>query len=133
LLRAVGFIDKARDIGGFVRLVRSFHFGCLFSSVEAFGLSNVECQRLGVPVLTWDRGGIADTVQQGTAHLFADGATPDEITDVVEGYLRVPERYRRLRREVEQRADTFSWGVAVERFQELWGQPDQGALLQRAG
>src|SRR5690606_39937106 len=46
LLDAVGFVDKQRDARRFVQLVRSFHFGCLFSSAEAYGIGNLECQRL---------------------------------------------------------------------------------------
>ena len=36
-LRAMGFIDKARDLPRFVEVVRSFHFGCLLSHAEALG------------------------------------------------------------------------------------------------
>ena len=35
LLEPEGFVDKRRDSRRFVQLVRSFHFGCLFSSAEA--------------------------------------------------------------------------------------------------
>jgi hypothetical protein len=34
-LRAMGFIDKSRDLPRFVEVVRSFHFGCLLSNAEA--------------------------------------------------------------------------------------------------
>jgi glycosyltransferase involved in cell wall biosynthesis len=120
LLRSVGFIDKARDMPRFIDFVRSFHFGCLFSDVEAFGLSNVECQRLGVPVLTWSAGGIGDTVRPETGHLFAVEAGPGEMADVVEEYAREPETYQILRRTVRACAGEFSWGTAVTRFQDLW-------------
>ena len=59
-----------------MQLVRSFHFGCLFSSAEAYGIANLECLRLGVPVLASRVGGIPDTVRDGLAYLFEPGCPP---------------------------------------------------------
>ena len=58
---------RQHDARRFVQLVRSFHFGCLFSSAEAYGIANLECLRLGVPVLASRVGGIPDTVRDGLA------------------------------------------------------------------
>jgi glycosyltransferase involved in cell wall biosynthesis len=64
-LRPQGFIDKHHEMKRFVALVRSFHFGCLLSSVEAFGISTFECLRLGVPVVGTRAGGIVDSIPDG--------------------------------------------------------------------
>jgi glycogen synthase len=42
-----------------VEIVPSFHFGCLLSRVEAFGISALEYLRLGIPITT-AVGGIVD-------------------------------------------------------------------------
>lgn len=125
LLRAAGFIDKNQDMARFVKLVRSFHFGCLFSQAEAFGLSTVECLRLGVPVLARRAGGIPDTVPHGLGHLFEPDAPPDAVADAIEVYLCDLEAYRELRRRVAMRAQEFSWGRAVEKLIAIWNGSDE--------
>jgi glycosyltransferase involved in cell wall biosynthesis len=62
LLEPAGFVDKEHDVPRFVRLVRSFHFGCLFASAEACGIANLECLRLGVPVLASRVGGVRSPI-----------------------------------------------------------------------
>jgi glycosyltransferase involved in cell wall biosynthesis len=129
LLRVVGFVDKRNDMARFVRLIRSFHFGCLFPSVEAFGLSNVECQRLGVPVLSWAVGGIPDTVRQGSGHLFPMGTSAEDMSDVVENYLRHPETYWELRSSVASQAVEFAWQTAIPRFLEIWRDGEKSRVV----
>src|SRR5690606_36151404 len=89
-LRAVGMFAKRTQMREFIAFLRSCHFGCLFSRAEAFGLSNVEFIRLGVPVLTWDEGGQADTVPEGLGHVFPAGASATHIADKVAGYVTTP-------------------------------------------
>jgi glycosyltransferase involved in cell wall biosynthesis len=134
LVRTVGFIDKHSDLETFIRLVRSFHFGCLFSTVEAFGISNRECLRLGVPVLGRDIGGIPDTIPPGLGHLFAADAAPDEVAAVIADYVREPECYLALCRQVAAHAGECSWQHTVCRFGALWAMdsqdaPERGATL----
>jgi glycosyltransferase involved in cell wall biosynthesis len=120
LLRAVGFIDKHREMERFVDLVRSFHFGCLFSSAEASPRSNLECLRLGIPVLARDTGGIADTLPEGLGHLFQADAMPDAVAAVLEAYVREPESYHLLRSRLAARAAEFSWAHAVRQLARIW-------------
>lgn len=120
LLHTHGYLHKRRDAKRFRAFLRSLHFGCLFSHAEAYGLSNVECLRLGVPVLTWNVGGLSDTLPGGMGHLFQAGATPSDVSDVVEQYLVDGDKYRRLRKVVRTRANELSWDVAVARFSDVW-------------
>lgn len=120
LFRPVGFIDKRTQMRDFVSFVRRCHFGCLFSHAEAFGLSNVEFIRLGVPVLTWDVGGLSDTVPPGLGHVFPGGCSAVDIADKVLGYARDQARYRALRTAVTQRRDEVTFDRAIARFQRVW-------------
>ena len=120
LLQSLGFVDKRSDMQGFIRLIRSFHYGCLFSSAEAYGISNVECQRIGVPILALDVGGISDTVRDGTAFLFPPAATVEEIADAVFKQVFPSDSYRELRRRVKMEFKNFSWDVAVNSLQHIW-------------
>lgn len=119
-LRAQGFIDKHHDMERFVALVRSFHFGCLLSSVEAFGISTFECLRLGVPVIGTRAGGIIDSVPDGLGFLFEPKHGLDEIVSVLESHARNPDQYAALRSRVIDRVSEFSWNRTVSQFLELF-------------
>jgi glycosyltransferase involved in cell wall biosynthesis len=103
-----------------VRLVRSFHFGCLFASAEACGIANLECLRLGVPVLASRVGGIPDTVRDGLAYLFAPGCPPREVADLLQSFVRDRFAYLDLRQRVARSAAEFSWRRTVGDFIALW-------------
>ena len=120
LLRPIGFLNKQNDIGRFVDVVTGFHFGCLFSLVEAFGISNVECMRLGVPVLAWDVGGIRDTVADGLGHLFSRGVGPEDVADVVQAHVKIPEAYWALRERVMERRREATWDRTVAKLIAIW-------------
>jgi glycosyltransferase involved in cell wall biosynthesis len=126
LLASAGFVDKQHEAARFVRLVRSLHFGCLFSSAEACGIANLECLRLGVPVLASRVGGIPDTAPDGPAYLFEPGCAPGEVADLLEAFVRDPAAYHELRQRVLRCAGEFSWRRTVERFVALW--PAAGSL-----
>ena len=120
LLESAGFVDKQHDSRRFVQLVRSFHFGCLFSSAEAYGIANLECLRLGVPVLATRVGGIPDTVRDGLAYLFEPGCPPHEVADLLQSFVRDPTAYHDLRQRVISSSGEFSWRRTVGNFIALW-------------
>lgn len=125
LLRCAGFIDKAEAPQRFIDFVRGCHFACLFSSAEAFGISNREFLRLGVPVLARNVGGIADSVSSCSAHLFDPTATAGDVGDVVEMYARDPERYFALREQIADFAFTFTWDASVQKMKSIWAGSDR--------
>lgn len=125
LLRCAGFIDKAETPQRFIDFVRGCHFACLFSSAEAFGISNREFLRLGVPVLARDVGGIADSVSACSAHLFDPAATAGDVGDVVEMYARNPGRYLELREHIADLAFTFTWDASVQKIKAIWAGSDR--------
>jgi glycosyltransferase involved in cell wall biosynthesis len=120
LLESVGFVDKQHDSRRFVQLVRSFHFGCLFSSAEAYGIANLECMRLGVPVLASRVGGIPDTVREGLAYLFAPACPPADVADLLESFVRDRFAYQDLRQRVARSSSEFSWRRTVRDFIAVW-------------
>lgn len=120
LIVPLGFVDKLNDKTRFIELVRSFHFGCLFSSAEAFGISNLECLRLGVPVLASRIGGIPDTVPEGLGFLFDPGTSPATVADLIESFICNPKNYCQLRQRIASRAEEFNWQNTIVRFLKLW-------------
>lgn len=119
-IRGMGFINKSTHLSDYVQLVQSFHFGCLFSTAEAFGISTLECLRLGVPAIAHRVGGIPATLPEGLGHLFTPGTTPQAVADVLERYIQDPDRYIELRQRVAARAQEFSWNNTVHKFVQLW-------------
>ena len=120
LLEPAGFVDKAHDAQRFVQLVRSFHFGCLFSSAEACGIASLECLRLGVPVLASRVGGLPDTVRDGLGYLFAPGCAPREVADLLQSLVCDRLAYHDLRQRVARSAGEFCWRRTVSDFIALW-------------
>jgi len=124
-LRSVGFVDKSRELPRFVELVRSLHFGCLLSSDEPFGVSNLECIRLGVPVIGTMVDGIPETVPPGAGLLVSPEQTGEEIAEVLSDILRRPEEYASMRRAAQEAAPLQSWNRTADSFLALLG---EGAL-----
>ena len=92
-LRALGYVHKGREPQRFVEILRSFHFGCLLSRVEASGFSTLEYLRLGIPIVTTAVGGVVDPKDAGLRFpIEADGK---QIAEALAGVLREPDRYAR--------------------------------------
>ena len=115
-LRAMGFIDKARDLSRFVELVRSFHFGCLLSSAEASGFSTLECLRLGVPVIVRDVGGLPETVPENAGLVLPAAQTGGRLTEELAAMLLAPEHYARMRAAAQNVASYYSWDRTAREF-----------------
>ena len=119
-LRAMGFIDKSRELPRFVDLVRSFHFGCLLSRRdEPFGVSNLECIRLGVPVVGTTVDGVPETVPTGAGLVVSTEQTGAEIAEVLDSLFRTPEKYASMRVAAQDVASLQSWSRTADRFLNL--------------
>lgn len=122
LLQPLGFISKRTAMAEFVRELRSWHFGTLFSTSEAFGISNRECLRLGIPVLAHATGGIPSTFTgSGCGHLFPAHPSAEIVALWIREQLNPYNRYLTLRSAIEARSAEFSWIAAAKRIQEILG------------
>jgi glycosyltransferase involved in cell wall biosynthesis len=115
-LRALGFIDKGRDLSRFVGLVRTFHFGCLVSHAEASGFSTLESLRLGVPVIVRDVGGLPENVPENAGLVLPAEQTGDRLVEELVAVLSAPERYAEMRQTAQDVAGYYSWDRAVDEF-----------------
>ena len=121
-LQSLGFIDKQSDTARFVQELRSWHFGTLFSTAEAFGISNRECLRLGVPVLAHAVGGIASTLPDtGCGQLFPAHPSPAEVATWIAERLTPYESYLAWRSALATRWREFTWDAAVEQLAAILG------------
>lgn len=116
-LQPLGFINKQTDTARFMAELRSWHFGTLFSEAEAFGISNRECLRLGVPVLAHAVGGIASTLPDaGCGQLFAPHPTVNDVVDWIAARLSPYGDYLAWRQALAPRWREFTWETAVEQL-----------------
>jgi glycosyltransferase involved in cell wall biosynthesis len=116
-LQPLGFINKQSDTARFVAELRSWHFGTLFSEAEAFGISNRECLRLGVPVLAHAVGGIPSTLPDaGCGQLFAAHPSAAEVADWIAARLTPYAGYLTWRAALAPRWREFTWDAAVEQM-----------------
>lgn len=119
-LQPLGFLNKQTDTPRFVDELRSWHFGTLFSEAEAFGISNRECLRLGVPVLAHAVGGIPSTVPDGgCGKLFVAHPSAAEVADWLAARLDPYCGYLAWRAALAPRWREFTWAAAVEQLTDI--------------
>lgn len=58
----------------------------LFPGEEDFGITPVEAQSAGCPVLAYGKGGALETVVEGKSGLFFEEQTPDSLVDCITRY-----------------------------------------------
>lgn len=116
-LQPLGFINKQTDTARFVSELRSWHFGTLFSDAEASPRSNLECLRLGVPLLAHAVGGIPSTLPDaGCGQLFAAHPSAADVADWITARLSPYAYYLAWRAELAPRWREFTWAAAVEQL-----------------
>jgi glycosyltransferase involved in cell wall biosynthesis len=106
-VRALGYVHKGRDAQRFVEIMRSFHFGCLLSRVEASGFSTLEYLRLGIPIIATAVGGIVDP--KGAGLRFPVDADGEQVAEALVQVLREPERYATMRNAAARDGVAYSW------------------------
>ena len=122
LLQPLGFINKRTQMEAFTRELRSWHFGTLFSTSEAYGISNRECLRLGVPVLARAIGGIPSTLTgAGCGKLFGEQAEVEDVLAWVQMQFSPYARYLSMRQQLAAHCCDFSWDASARQLQEILG------------
>ena len=106
-LRALGYVHKGREFQRFVEILRSFHFGCLLSRVEASGFSTLEYLRLGIPIIATGVGGIVDP--KGAGLRFPLEAEGEQIAEALVEVVRKPDRYATMRKAAARDGMAYRW------------------------
>jgi glycosyltransferase involved in cell wall biosynthesis len=117
LLKALGYVNKGREFQRFVEIVRSFHFGCLLSQVEASGFSTLEYLRLGIPIIATAVGGIVDPKSAGLR--FPAAAGGEDVAEALVEVLREPERYATMRKAAARDGVAYRWGRTADEMLSL--------------
>jgi glycosyltransferase involved in cell wall biosynthesis len=93
----------------------------LCSENEGFGMTLVEAQLCGKPVIGARSGGITDIVEDGKTGLLVNPGKPEELADAIE-YLIVDiqERQRLAEAGRQSAMNNFDPGAIARRFMELY-------------
>jgi glycosyltransferase involved in cell wall biosynthesis len=97
----------------------------VYAGEEDFGISMVEAQACGTPVLAFARGGAAEIVVHGQTGLLFDRQTPDAIVGVISEFEREgrfdPARIRRnaMRFEISRFREGFA-SIVNDAIRERW-------------
>jgi glycosyltransferase involved in cell wall biosynthesis len=113
----LGFVPDA-DVPGLMAGCRAF----LFPGLEDFGITPVQAQAAGRPVLAFRGGGALDTVIPGQTGELFDAQTVDSLADVMAGFDA--RRYDPARlREHALRFDKPAFAQQIRAYvDEAWGQ-----------
>jgi spore coat protein SA len=90
---------------------------------EALGLTSLEAQASGVPVVVANSGGLAETVSAGKSGLVFDNGNAGQLAEAVLSILDNDERRRSMgaaAREWVMR--TFSWDVIAAQLEQVYGE-----------
>jgi glycosyltransferase involved in cell wall biosynthesis len=89
----------------------------IFPGIEDFGITPLEAQAAGRPVLAYRMGGSLETIIDGETGLFFDEQTPEALIDGVERYEKSADAFTSSR--CRQNAERFSATHFRENFADL--------------
>ena len=119
-LKYIGFLDKSKNLDSFVKEVRSWHYGTLFSKAEAYGISNRECLLLGVPVICHDIGGISSTLPKSNfGKIFNSNPNPKDVYKWILDSFNPYDKYIDLRKKLLEKQNEFTWDKSVKNLSEI--------------
>ncbi|MET3551447.1 glycosyltransferase family 4 protein [Burkholderia sp. 567] len=106
----------------------------VFAAEEDFGISVVEAQACGTPVIAYGKGGALETVLEPRSHanptgLFFDEQTPHAIVAAVDDFERAPQRF--TPHACRANAERFSADTFRRRFLDYVEAALPGATAQR--
>jgi glycosyltransferase involved in cell wall biosynthesis len=90
------------------------------SAFEGFGLTAVEAQACGTPVLATDTDGLRDLIEDGLTGRLVPFADPTRLADVAVELLRDREQRHALASRGQRNAQAYDWGRVVRRWREVY-------------
>ncbi len=110
-----GFVSQADKVD---RMRRS-HVAILPSLKEGWGLTNIEANSCGTPVVAAKSPGLRDSVKDGVSGFLYEYGDIDELAARLLTILEDQETAERLQRGGLEWADQFNWDSAAEKFDNL--------------
>lgn len=87
---------------------------------EPFANANLEAMAMGKPMIATRVGGNPEMVEDGVSGLLVEPEDPDGLAEAIVRLLDEPERAEAMGRAARRRAEAFSWGRMVDRYEALY-------------
>ncbi len=89
--------------------------------VEGFGLTYLEANACGKPVIGGNQGGCLEAIAEGESGLLVDPDSPGQLTAAIRKLLDNPDIYHEMAIKARKRVeDAFSWEVSCRKLLELY-------------
>jgi len=111
----LGFIQEEEK----APLLQKMNFVVNTSSKEGWGLTVVEANACGAPVVAANVPGLRDSVIDGKTGLLYEYANIDDLTEKMKVFLDDVDKRNAFRDHARSWADTFDWEFAADRTLEL--------------
>jgi glycosyltransferase involved in cell wall biosynthesis len=89
--------------------LRRAHFLVHTSVREGWGLNVIEANAMGTPAIVYPVGGLVDSTIHNESGLITRDETPASVADTIQGIMKSPEQYARLRIGAWNRAKSLQW------------------------
>jgi glycosyltransferase involved in cell wall biosynthesis len=94
----------------------------LLEKNASFGLSLIEANATGLPVMALEGGGPSDIVQDGmNGFLVQEDVSDEQIAEIIIDYLTDEKKMQRMRKKALQISGKFTWPRFAELFAEAAG------------
>lgn len=120
----LGVGEDVRILGKLTRLEPILQASDLYflpSRAESFGLSALEAQACGCPVIGYHAGGLPEVVADGETGILCPEGRDTCLGSVAADLLADRERYLAMREASRRRAETFGADPIVDRYEEALG------------
>jgi glycosyltransferase involved in cell wall biosynthesis len=111
----LGFVSEERK----KHLLQNARAVLQTSYKEGWGLTVIEANACGTPVIANDAPGLCDSVQHGSTGILYDFGNVSSLVRVMSSYLDSPEREKQLRSKCRSWAERFSWERAAEETEDI--------------
>jgi len=120
----LGVHEDVRILGKLTRFEKILQASDLYflpSRAESFGLSALEAQACGCPVIGYHAGGLPEVVDDGVSGILCPEGRDTCLGSLAADLLADRERYLAMREAARRRAEAFAAGPIVDRYEEALG------------
>jgi glycosyltransferase involved in cell wall biosynthesis len=110
----LGYINKKEQEDAWFAFLKQCHFGALFSSDEALGISVLEFLSAGIPVMGYYHQGLKDTLVEGASIRANLGLSAHAMAMSIYDVWHNQENYEQMRLMASKLNNMSSWDRAAE-------------------
>lgn len=117
LQRHVSLLGKKNDIE---KIINRWSVFILPSIAETFGISILEANIAGIPVIASRVGGVTDVTTDKKTGMLVEPEKPDQISEAIINLLEHPAYAAKLTRGGKERAKLYDWRVIIKKIEAVY-------------